>query len=754
MNQATTKLLEYLQKNHPDLELPDPSWDGGIHRYGPKHCYWCVSEKVGEVYVACGGDWRDDSEWSWSSKRMTKKEKDLLEDMRGVRRAEQIKEWEATAKEVQTFWSTEEFQPYGEHEYINKKGLTKSSLYGARIKDGRIYVPLFDSNGVLWSYQWVAPDGTKGFCPASRTKGVFHTIGVLKGATTVYICEGFATGASVWECLGQTLPVVCAMGKANLMSVGEALREAYPKSDLIFCADHDEVGLKAARQAATQVGGKVAIPPTEGHDFNDMHQEQGREEVCGVLRGALQRELMALEPRGKAKQVSEEQMAMALIHHYGSTLCIQQGILWLYNGRYWEECDKDMEFFFKRQLGKLYGPNVTMRVLDGAFRHFQMKAPQAPRGVDLYMPNPFFANFTNGTLSVRQDPKTRKYVMDFREGHRPEDYLTCALDHEFSWEWSERNTELDAMLDRVFAGDPDKEEKIKALSQMYGACLIPAFPRLFFLHGKPGTGKSTAIHLAKLLVNQQNTCKVDPTQLHGFHLETMVNKLVNYVTDTKVGRPMCDEVLKRVVDRDMEYIQRKGKKNIYGYLPPIHIYGGNQIPNTLDTSGAHERRWTFIEFQHSQLGANQGRPDLNYWSFLYETSKRGFLNFALRGLKELCDQEGHFTMPASGRATMKEWELESDPVGLFISAIQEPNGYQFTDGNTQVIFDDAGKVVRQNFWEAYRQWHFEEYGMPPKCGRNSFYSDLRRRGFSEVMGDGGVRYFKTSHIVAVKNASF
>jgi phage/plasmid primase-like uncharacterized protein len=65
-------------------------------------------------------------------------------------------------------------------------------------------LPLRDSTGKLSGFQWIYPEGTKRFLSGGRKKGCCHTIGSSTDGNTIYLTEGYATGASVYMATQQT----------------------------------------------------------------------------------------------------------------------------------------------------------------------------------------------------------------------------------------------------------------------------------------------------------------------------------------------------------------------------------------------------------------------------------------------------------------------------------------------------------------------------------------------------------------------
>ena len=89
---------------------------------------------------------------------------------------------------------------------------------------------------------------------------------MLSGGETIYLCEGFATGASIFEATGGT--VVCAMSANNLPPVANLLT-----GQVVVVADNDESGTgdRYGRIAAEAIGARLVMPPTRG-DANDYAQ--------------------------------------------------------------------------------------------------------------------------------------------------------------------------------------------------------------------------------------------------------------------------------------------------------------------------------------------------------------------------------------------------------------------------------------------------------------------------------------------------
>jgi phage/plasmid primase-like uncharacterized protein len=212
-------------------------------------------------------------------------------------------------------WLLESYRPADpKHPYLARKMVAPHDL--AQDLNGRLVVPLRDSDGRLWNLQTIGARGEKLLLPGARKVGTFFTIGQDAGPQRpLWIAEGFATAATVHAATG--LQAVVALDASNLASVATAVRARDPERPLLVAADNDHhlprradplpnVGLERARAAAAAVGGRLAVPdfaPADrGTDWNDFAARHGLAATRDALRAALRR---AMDGRAEARRSSE-----------------------------------------------------------------------------------------------------------------------------------------------------------------------------------------------------------------------------------------------------------------------------------------------------------------------------------------------------------------------------------------------------------------------------------------------------------------
>lgn len=174
-----------------------------------------------------------------------------------------------------------------DHPYLVRKGVP---AYGLRQEGNRLLVPLYHQ-GQLVNLERIAPNGDKRGMKDGRKKGAYSLIGRLTAdSQRVYVCEGWATGASLHR--ATDAPVVCAMTAANLALVASEIRAKFgPGIEIVIAADEDRdqeanPGRREALKAAEKARGIAlfpakpdGLPDAAKWDFNDLDAALGDQGV-------------------------------------------------------------------------------------------------------------------------------------------------------------------------------------------------------------------------------------------------------------------------------------------------------------------------------------------------------------------------------------------------------------------------------------------------------------------------------------------
>lgn len=261
------------------LNPPSIVLDGHLHRFSTNgkaddDAGWYVGF-ADNIPSAAYGNWRTGEGGKWHAnigrnltlmemRQFSKRQRQMQE----IREKENAEKKEAAAETCASVWQS--LPPAtAEHWYLQAK---KVQPHGARVKGETLVLPILSTDGSVQSLQYIyQKDGKteKRYHKDGAKNEGFFTIGTLDGGP-FFVCEGFATGASIHEATG--VPVVIAFDSGNLPKVAKAMRERYPGASITIAGDNDTsgTGQKAAELAARESNAQIILPPIEGQDFNDL----------------------------------------------------------------------------------------------------------------------------------------------------------------------------------------------------------------------------------------------------------------------------------------------------------------------------------------------------------------------------------------------------------------------------------------------------------------------------------------------------
>ena len=286
--------------------------------------------KTGPYPVGWFGDWKTGESHQWfyhdpDAPPLTDAERAKIKREQARLKAEAAQAREArqaeVAEDASRIWKDADPGGVEGHPYLERKSISIPRglrLYTAKDGTALLAVPMwaFDMNGTpqLTSLQLIDGNGQKRFLKAGRVEGTFFS---LKGDTSIIIiCEGVATGFSIWEATG--LSVVCAFNSGNLIEVAKEFARHRPLAKIMIAGDDDAIaseswvemnrqledegksprpwvntGRKKAEAAAKAIGCRWILPLFEDGaargrtDFNDLHQVQGLKAVGAQVMGAF-----------------------------------------------------------------------------------------------------------------------------------------------------------------------------------------------------------------------------------------------------------------------------------------------------------------------------------------------------------------------------------------------------------------------------------------------------------------------------------
>ena len=288
--------LILLYKELQDRGIPVPpaksKVSGGCLRWGRNGRFWARPLDLFDGWKV--GDFSGEylpqpiivSEPSTQYDELTKETKEKMKQLADKALKTRAMEQAEATKKALMLWCNSKKPIF--HEYLYKKHIDLIPDDVRLSKFGELVVPLHDARGNLMSLQFISDDGTKKFCKGCPKKGNFYLFGSLTDAhkNMIGICEGFATGASLYDCL--EIPIICAMDAGNLEPTATLIRMKFPNLKILFFADNDassvnNTGLTKANEAKKVISNcSVLFPSWSNHkfksvDWNDIYCVVGKE---------------------------------------------------------------------------------------------------------------------------------------------------------------------------------------------------------------------------------------------------------------------------------------------------------------------------------------------------------------------------------------------------------------------------------------------------------------------------------------------
>jgi len=234
--------------------------------------------------------------------------------------------------------------------------------------------------------------------------------------------------------------------------------------------------------------------------------------------------------------------------------------------------------------------------------------------------------------------------------------------------------------------------------------------------------------------------KVDTKSLNELEtslkdIETEFNKLDSIRDKTKEQEKELisiankkDEIIKQIEDRVPLLINRKYKSVVNAPIPAVHIFGGNDLPPTLERSKAHNRRWTIMKFStydsETTTDAERG-----YVHRAFNHCPEGVITFAVKGLIDLLNNRLTFHAWKESKENVEMWQRSNDPINSFIQEIKDGE-------NPLVSWNDDAWTPRVDVWKRFKEWYKDSYNHDSKIPKTKFFSAIEKSGVNRRISRG------------------
>lgn len=352
----------------------------------------------------------------------------------------------------------------------------------------------------------------------------------------------------------------------------------------------------------------------------------------------------------------ENVLKVAQNNHWG--LCKNHDFIYLFNGTYWDELDKNsFQKFLGEAAEKMGVPKFSAQYYlfrDSLYKQFLGTA---------YLPTPetdkdtVLINLQNGTFEINEKGTQ---LRPFNSS----DFITYQLP--FEYETEAKAPLFQNYLDEVL---PDKERQ-KVLAEYLGFVFIKhgsnrlKEEKALILYGTGANGKSVFFEIVSAVLGTENTSNYSLQSLtneNGYFRAKLANKLVNY--GSEINGKLESSLFKQLVSGEpVEARLPYGQPFILKQYAKL-IFNSNELPKDVEHTNAYFRRFLIIPFD---VTIPPEKQDKTLHVKIIEKELSGVFNWVLDGLNRLLEQK-RFTHCEAIKHAVEQYKIESDSVKMFIN---------------------------------------------------------------------------------------
>ena len=388
----------------------------------------------------------------------------------------------------------------------------------------------------------------------------------------------------------------------------------------------------------------------------------------------------------------------------------QHDYVYVYNGAYWKQHNKDdIRRFLSDAAIRMGMPEYDVRAynfVDGLLKQFLSDA-------HLPAPDPdekkVLINLQNGTFEFTAG------AWKYKE-FDPNDFLTYQLP--FSYDPDAVCPLFDSYLLKVL---PDECSRM-VLQEFAGYIFTKLnLEKCMVLTGGGRNGKSVYFNILNALIGKENTLNFS---MSSFSKETslakLTNVLLNYSSET--GFNLSPEIFKALVSGEPVQARELFGKPFNLYNKVKFIMNCNVLPRETENTLAYFRRYLIVPFE---VTITEEEKDINLADKIIATELPGVFNWLLVGLERIVKQQD-FTYCAKAEKALADFKMKSDTVKLFLDEFH----YRPSTKN---------KLALQHLYANYEQFCAADKLKP--MGKTSFSQELEKKGFEKKPRENTGLYF-------------
>ena len=358
----------------------------------------------------------------------------------------------------------------------------------------------------------------------------------------------------------------------------------------------------------------------------------------------------------------EQLLKIAKTNNWG--LCKKNGFIFVYNGSYWSEINKET---FQAFLGNV-ALNMGVEKFKGKIHTFKDELFKQFMA-DSYLPTPktnnkkVLINLQNGTFEIT--PKKREL-----RGFNRNDFITHQLPFEY-------NPDAKAPLFHKYLDEvlPDKDKQ-KVLSEFCGYIFtkknVLKLEKMLILYGTGANGKSVFFEILNALLGNENISNYSLQSLTndtGYQRAKIGNKLVNYASE--INGKLETDIFKQMASGEARLPY--GEPFILNDYAKL-IFNCNELPKDVEHTNAFFRRFLIIGFD---VTIPEDKQDKELDSKIINNELSGVFNWVLQGLERILNQK-NFSKCEAVENSRINYEKQSDSVKMFVDEFEYKTSTDYT----------------------------------------------------------------------------
>ena len=384
------------------------------------------------------------------------------------------------------------------------------------------------------------------------------------------------------------------------------------------------------------------------------------------------------------------------------------GIIYRWEGRYWEEYARD--FIEQKALLMLKDDADGARAANVAGMICKLSTLPLGRVMndhsDLICLENGMLNLTTGAMLPHDKNYYASYMLPV--SFDPKQIADCPRWKQFL---------VEAVCD---------PEVIREIQKFFGYCLTreTKYERMLIMVGDGGDGKSTLLKVLKALVGAKNCTHIPMGRLEDqFYLSKLVGKLLNTFSEIE-AKAMQSQEIKALVSGDPISASFKNETP-FDFEPYCKLaYSTNKLPKMLDNSDGFFRKIMIVKMTRQFVKTDNADIDL-IGKLLSELP--GIFAWALNGLADL-REDGGFKASAAMLQNLDEYKTMNNNILQFIKrhVVADPRGKEYKQTQAQFQGKDLPSVYDQ-YVDRCRWWNSPPFGEP-----------VFQKEFARLMRDTGI----------------